>query len=208
MTERVAGTLVHDGLRSYKPLECVHSLCNAHHLRELVYVHDSLNEKAFDGWAGEMMDTLVQGKREVEALGGPLPAQRLQWFEAKWLALLERGERLNPRQTPGQAYVPRRGQPKQTVQFNLLARLRQYKDDVWRFASQVGVPFTNNLAEQALRMSKVRQKVSGCFRTDEGASTFFTIRSYLQTMRKQRVNLFDCLVSVFNANPIKPQFSG
>ena len=85
--------------------------------------------------------------------------------------------------------------------------MRQYKDDVWRFATDVGAPFTNNLAEQALRMSKVRQKVSGCFRTDEGAKTFFAIRSYLQTMRKQHINLFDCLVSVFEANPIKPDFA-
>jgi transposase len=89
----------------------------------------------------------------------------------------------------------------------LLARLRQYQAEVWRFPTDVGVPFTNNLAEQALRMSKVRQKVSGCSRTDEGARTFFAIRSYLQTMRKQRVNLFDCLVSVFESNPIKPDFA-
>ena len=201
------GTLVHDGLRSYKQLACAHSLCNAHHLRELVYVHDSLNEKAFDGWAQGMMDTLVQGKREVDALGAPLPQERLQWYEGQWLALLERGERLNPRQQPQESFTARRGQPRQRVQFNLLARLRQYKDDVWRFATDAGVPFTNNLAEQALRMSKVRQKVSGCFRTDEGAKTFFTLRSYLQTMRKQCVNLFDCLVSVFNASPIQPDFA-
>ena len=203
----VMGTLVHDGLRSYKQLDCLHSLCNAHHLRELVYIHDTLNEKAFDGWAGHMMDTLVQGKREVDERGAPLAPERLQWYEAQWLSLLDRGERLNARQEPGQAFSARRGPLKQSTQFNLLARLRQYKDDVWRFASDAGVPFTNNLAEQALRMSKVRQKVSGCFRTDEGARTFFTIRSYLQTMRKQRVNLFDCLVSVFNANPIKPDFA-
>lgn len=201
------GTLVHDGLQSYKQLECAHSLCNAHHLRELMYVHDSLNEKAFDDWAGQMMHTLVQGKKEVDALGGPLPAERMQWYEGQWLALLERGERLNPRQERGDSFTAKRGKPKQSTQFNLLVRLRQYKDDVWRFASDVGAPFTNNLAEQALRMSKVRQKVSGCFRTDAGANTFFTIRSYLQTMRKQRVNLFDCLVSVFEANPIKPDFA-
>lgn len=201
------GTLVHDGLRSYKQLDCAHALCNAHHLRELVYVHDSLGEKAFDGWAGQMMDTLVQAKREVDERSGPLPAQRMQWYEGQWLSLLDRGERLNPRQERGEAFAAKRGKHKQSTQFNLLARLRQYKDDIWRFATDVGTPFTNNLAEQALRMSKVRQKVSGCFRTDEGAKTFFAIRSYLQTMRKQHINLFDCLVSVFEANPIKPDFA-
>jgi len=203
----VTGTLVHDGLHSYKQLDCTHSLCNAHHLRELVYVHDSLNEKAFDGWAQAMMDTLRQGKQEVDALSGPLPPERMQWFDSQWTLLLDRGERFNPRQEPDGVFTTRRGKHKQSTQFNLLARLRLYRDDVWRFATDVGVPFTNNLAEQALRMSKVRQKVSGCFRTDEGAKTFFAIRSYLQTMRKQHVNLFDCLVSVFNANPLKPDFA-
>jgi Transposase IS66 family len=96
----------------------------------------------------------------------------MRWFEAQWLALLDRGERLNPRQEPGESFAAKRGKHKQSTQFNLLVRLRQYKDDVWRFATEVGAPFTNNLAEQALRMSKVRQKVSGCFRTDEGAKTF------------------------------------
>ena len=73
---------------------------------------------------------------------------------------------------------------------------------------QAGVPFTNNLAEQALRMSKVKQKISGCFRTEHGAATFFTIRSYLATMAKQKANLFDCLVSVFTRQPIQPNFAG
>lgn len=202
---KVKGTLVHDGLQSYKPLECAHSLCNAHHLRELVYINDSLNEKVFDDWAEQMMQMLLQGKKEVGERGAPLPPERLQWYEEKWLELLDRAERVNPRQENEGA--PRKGKHKQSVQFNLLSRLRQYRQDVWRFASTVGVPFTNNLAEQALRMSKVRQKVSGCFRTDEGARTFFAIRSYLQTMRKQRVNLFDCLVSVFNHRPIEPDFA-
>ena len=135
-------------------------------------MHDSLNEKAFDDWAGQMMDTLLQGKKEVDALGGPLPPERMQWYEHKWLTLLDSGERLNPRQEPDDSFTRKRGKHKQSTQFNLLARLRQYKEDVWRFATDVGVAFTNNLAEQALRMSKVRQKVSGCFRTDEGPGHF------------------------------------
>ena len=60
---QLKGTLVHDALQSYKALDCAHSLCNAHHLRELVYVNDALNEKAFDPWAAELMATLVQGKK-------------------------------------------------------------------------------------------------------------------------------------------------
>ena len=71
-----------------------------------------------------------------------------------------------------------------------------------------GVPFTNNLAEQALRMAKVKQKISGCFRTTHGADTFFTIRSYLATMHKQKANLFDCLVSVFHGQTTQPSLAG
>ena len=96
----------------------------------------------------------------------------------------------------------------QSKALNLLARLRKYRDDVWRFACEKDVPFTNNLAEQALHMAKVKQKISGCFRTEHGAQTFFVIRSYLATMTKQKANLFDCLVSVFNHQPIQPCFDG
>jgi transposase len=86
--------------------------------------------------------------------------------------------------------------------------LREQRQEVWRFMTDVGVPFINNLAEQALRMSKVKQKISGGFRTEHGADTFFTIRSYLATMTKQKANLFAYLLSVFNRQTIQPCFSG
>ena len=200
----VRGTLVHDGLLAYKNLECLHSLCNAHHLRELTFVHEQMGERIWDGWAKEMMDLLLQAKQEVDALCGPLTPQRQAWFEGQWSELLARGEAGNPEATRGDSYSEKRGRVAQSKPYNLLKRLRDYRHDVWRFMTDAGVPFTNNLAEQALRMAKVRQKVSGCFRTPQGATTFFTIRSYLQTMRKQRACLFDCLVSVFNAQPIQP----
>ena len=102
--------------------------------------------------------------------------------------------------------IGKRGRPSQSKAANLLRRLREHRLDVWRFMTDEGVPFTNNLAEQALRMSKVKQKISGCFRTAHGADTFFTIRSYLATMTKQKANLFDCLLSVFNRHTIQPCF--
>ena len=126
--------------------------------------------------------------------------------------MLERGEALNPqaqrRGTSQDGDMGSRGRPKQSKAVNLLKRLREYRQDVWRFASDAGVPFSNNLAEQALRMAKVKQKISGCFRTGHGADTFFTIRSYLTTMNKQKTNLFACLVSVFNRQTIQPCFAG
>lgn len=201
----IKGVLVHDGLVGYKQLDCTHALCNAHHLRELVFVHEQ--EGIFDTWAQEMMDLLLQANSEVQQHDSPLPPERQTWFIDQWALLLQRGESFNPAQKHTGAPTGKRGRLTQSKAFNLLLRLRNYKDDVWRFMTDVGVPFTNNLAEQALRMAKVRQKVSGCFRTDEGAKTFFTIRSYLATMRKHKACLFDCLVSVFQGQPIQPQLA-
>jgi transposase len=208
----IKGVLVHDGLIGYKGLECTHSLCNAHHIRELVYIHEQENEKIWDCWAQEMIDLLLQALAEVDLAGGPLTEQRQVWFEGQWSQLLERGESFNPQTqrtgTSQDAGLGSRGRLKQSKAANLLKRLREHRQDVWRFMREDGVPFTNNLAEQALRMSKVKQKISGCFRTAHGADTFFTIRSYLATMHKQKANLFECLVSVFNRQTIQPSFTG
>ncbi len=81
----------------------------------------------------------------------------------------------------------------QSKAFNLLTRLRKYRDDVWRFACEKDVPFTNNLAKQALRMAKVKQKISGGFRTSEGANTFFILRSYL-AYGEQEKGAFACVL--------------
>ena len=197
LLQGIKGVLVHDGLISYKGLDCTHSLCNAHHIRELVYVHEQENEKIWDSWAQEMIDLLSQARQD--------------WFEVQWSKLLERGEEYNPLNqrtgTSQDAGLGTRGRLKQSKAANLLKRLRDHRQDVWRFMREDGVPFTNNLAEQALRMSKVKQKISGCFRTEHGADTVFIIRSYLATMHKQKGNLFDCLVSVFNRQTIQPCFA-
>ena len=212
LLQGIKGVLVHDGLISYKGLDCTHSLCNAHHIRELVYVHEQENEKIWDSWAQEMIDLLLHALAEVDLAGGPLPQERQAWFEGQWSQLLERGEELNPQNqrtgTSQDAGLGSRGRLKQSKATNLLKRLREHRQDVWRFMGEDGVPFTNNLAEQALRMAKVKQKISGCFRTTHGADTFFTIRSYLATMHKQKANLFDCLVSVFHGQTTQPSLAG
>lgn len=201
----VRGTLVHDGLASYKELACTHSLCNAHHLRELVFVHEQ--EKAFDGWAQEMQDLLLLAHKEVCQLGTALPQERQLWYAKEWDALLRRAEAFNPEDESHLRRALRRGRPKQSKAFNLIRRLRVYRAEVWRFTTDAGVPFTNNLAEQAIRMCKVKQKISGCFRTVDGANTFFTNRSYLATMKKQGANLLHSLHGVFTGQPPQPQFS-
>ena len=87
-----------------------------------------------------------------------------------------------------------------------MLRLRTYDEDVWRFASDPNVPFTNNIAEQAVRMNKAKQKISGCFRTMPGLEDFCTIRSYLATLQKQGANIFDALVQAFQGNRVAPSF--
>ena len=193
------GTLIHDGWKPYRELLCQHGLCNAHPLRELTYVFEELNQ----AWAGQMIDLLVAACHEVNALGSPLPAERLADFRTRYDGILLAGNQVNPL-TPKSG---RRGRTRQSKPANLLLRLRTYADDVWRFATDHNVPFTNNLAEQAVRMPTVKQKISGGFRTKNGADTFCTLRSYLATMHKQGANLFHALTLAFQGQPPLPRFA-
>lgn len=94
-----------------------------------------------------------------------------------------------------------RGKTKKTKIQNLLDRFIAYRDDILRFASDFNVPFTNNNADQAVRMMKVKQKISGCFRGEQGATDFATIRSYIATMKKQGQNIMDALAAAVSGNP-------
>ena len=193
------GTLVHDGWRAYRDLLCQHALCNAHHLRELTYVFEEMGQT----WAKHLIEMLVAACQEVEKAGGPLAPDRLAYFRALYWEIIAEGEAANPRAPPS----GKRGRTRQSKAVNLLHRLRTYADDVLRFMTDPGVPFTNNLAEQAVRMPKVKQKVSGGFRTLTGAQSFCIIRSYLDTLRKQGANLFHALTQTFQGNVPQPRFA-
>jgi transposase len=193
-----AGTLIHDGWKPYRELACQHGLCNAHHLRELTYVFEQMGQ----AWAKCLFDLLRAACHEVAAVGAPLPAERIAYYRANFDRILTTGEAANPRAPPS----GKRGRTKQSKALNLIDRLRLYADDVWRFMTDPLVPFTNNLGEQAIRMPKVKQKVSGGFRTAGGLDTFCTIRSYLATMHKQGANLFHALTLTFQGSPPQPRF--
>jgi transposase len=194
-----AGTLIHDGWRPYRELACKHGLCNAHHLRELTYVFEQMGQ----AWAKCLIDLLLAACHEVAAVGAPLPAERIAHYRTAYDRILATGEAANPRAPPS----GKRGRTKQSKALNLIDRLRLYADDVWRFMTDAGVPFTNNLGEQAVRMPKVKQKVSGGFRTPDGLDTFCTIRSYLATLHKQGANLFLALTLTFQGSPPQPRFT-
>jgi len=197
---RLKGTLVHDGWASYQELDCTHALCNAHHLRELTFVHEECRQP----WAKRMIDLLVAAHHEtVVAQGQRLAEMRIQTIRAAYESVLTEGEAANPAQPAS----GKRGRTAQSVPFNLWRRLRDHADDVLRFTTDPLVPFSNNLAEQAIRMPKVKHKVAGCFRTTAGAQAFCTIRSYLATLQKQHFDLFSSLVQAFQGNVPQPRFS-
>ena len=176
-----------------------------HHLRELTFVEEELKQL----WARQMKDLLLSMKAEVErakALGQhELDVLRLAHLLRRYDEILTEGYLANPPPPPPQK--PTRGRPKQSPARNLLDRLSQRKWAVLRFLHDFAVPFDNNQAERDLRMIKIQQKVSGCFRTEAGVARFCRIRSYLSTLRKQGIELFSALEHTLSGHPVLPAFS-
>ena len=135
-----------------------------------------------------------------------LPPALLREFEQRYDRIVSAGYEANPRPPPEEdANRPKkRGRPKQTPPLNLLDRLRDFKPQVLAFMYDFRVPFDNNLAEQDVRMVKVKQKVSGCFRTLAGAKDFARIRGYISTARKNTVNVFRAIRDAFCGKPFIP----
>jgi transposase len=168
------GTVVPDGLRSYLSYDCRHSLCNAHHLRALTFIHEQMGQ----AWAGEMKRLLVEIKAAVAEAqqhgAAALAASQVEEVERRYQASLDRGLALA--QAAPRLPTGRRGRKQQSKAKNLLDRLDQYRRETLAFMSDFALPFDNNLAERDLRMMKVQQKISGCFRTTAGATAFCRIR--------------------------------
>jgi transposase len=195
------GVAVHDGWGAYQHYErCEHALCNAHHLRELTFVEEEHEQQ----WAGEMKALLMEieeAVREEAARGGRrLASETTGDFHRRYQELLEAGLAANPppRRTG------KRGRPKQSKGKNLVDRLDKHREAVLGFMHDFGIPFENNQAERDLRMIKVRQKISGCFRTEGGADAFLRIRGYISTVKKQGENVLAALESVFLGEPFLP----
>lgn len=149
-----------------------------------------------------MKELLIAACHEVSTSGGPLAQERIAHYRSTATQILAQGEAAHPRAPPS----GKRGRTKQSKALNLLDRLRTHADDVWRFMTDHNVPFSNNIAEQAVRMPKVKQKISGGFRTVSGLDTFCMIRSYPATLHKQPVNLFSALTLTFQGSPPQPRF--
>jgi transposase len=178
------GVLIHDHWKAYFRYKCKHGLCNAHHLREIEAAIDDGQK-----WAKTMKALLVEMRDAVEEAGGALSKKNANRLRKRYRKVLHKAERecpLNPKT---------RAQSKSR---NLLERLREFERETLRFLRDSDVPFTNNLGENDIRMTKVQQKISGCFRSIEGARIFCRIRSYLSTCRKRGIGPGDALRMAFD----------
>lgn len=191
------GVLVHDCWAPYWRLDdSVHALCNAHLLRELLH----LTETTSQSWPQAMSDFLLNANKLCIAARAQQIAfsdDDVRAFRTVYDNIVREGTLLNPEITTAQS-----GRAKQSDAVNLLRRFRLHADAILRFVSDFAVPFTNNVAERAVRMPKVKQKISGCFRTLAGAEHFCVIRSCLDTLRKQGHNMLAVLQRAFVGAPI------
>lgn len=185
-----SGILCHDHWKPYYNYKCTHALCNAHHIRELERVIEQEDQK----WAVEMKDFLIASNKEVIKAEGILSEKDVKDRGKEYDNILEKADR----ECPAPSKIARkRGRTKKSKARNLLERLINYKDDVLRFMENDQVPFTNNLGENDLRMTKVQQKISGCFRSMDGAYIFCRLRSYLSTCRKHDMTATNGLKILF-----------
>jgi transposase len=199
------GTAVHDHWKPYFKYEaCNHALCNAHHLRELRFIEKQYHPP----WAKERAELLLEIKAAVEATRAPalsLSPPELERFETRYDEVVQSGFAANPaRVSPTEGEVKARGRPKQPPPVNMLIRLRDFKGGVLAFMSDFRIPFDNNQGERDVRMVKVKQKVSGGFRTLEGAKRFGRIRGYISTARKNAKNAFEAIRDAFYGKPFIP----
>ena len=191
------GTAIHDHWKPYYVYtDCEHGLCNAHHIRELEFIETRYAQS----WAGKMIDCLVEINDHVKsnkAAGNfKFTPDLVIKYDRKYSRILREGLH-EVLALP----IPEPGKKKQHKAKNLLDRLRSYKKDVLRFMNDFDVSFTNNGSESDIRMCKVKSKISGSFRSDEGAKTFCRIRSYISTARKNAVNVMDALHNAFKNTP-------
>jgi transposase len=185
------GQLVHDHWKPYFLYLCIHVLCNAHHLRELERAIEQDSQK----WAKKMKELLEEINVEVNEAGGKLSNKKIEKYQNLYRRILKAADKECPEDKTQRA---------QTKSRNLIERLIAFEEETLRFMVEEQTPFTNNQGERDLRMNKVQQKISGCFRALRGAEDFCLIRSYLSTCRKQGLHPMEALRALFTG--AKPKF--
>ena len=177
------GILCHDHWKPYFQYSCDHALCNAHHLRELERAH----EQDAQQWALEMKQFLLDANTAVLNAGGAFDDATCKEWLQRYQDILDKADMECP-PPKEESKDGKRGRIKRSKSRNLLERLRKFETEVFRFMQSSLTPFTNNQGENDIRMTKVQQKVSGCFRSFEGAQIFCRVRSFITTARKHGVS--------------------
>jgi len=197
------GVALHDFWQSYLSYKCQHALCNAHHLRDLTFIIEAYQQK----WAKRMKTLLRLIKKSVDQTklnAKSLNQHQINAFEKQYQIILKLGFNEN-RAPPITQKTKKRGRKKQTPAKNLLDRFQKYQKNILAFMTDFDIPFDNNQAKRDIRMMKVKQKISGCFRTQVGADIFCRIRGYISTARKQNVNVYDAICNTFLGKPFIPR---
>lgn len=195
------GIAVHDFWESYSKYPCKHAYCNAHILRELTRVEEETRQQ----WAVKMRTLLVQAKKTAGIFaekGEIVPNILLKHFDERYADLITKGLDANP---PPDRIAGTRGKVKKTHSRNLLERMQAHQVEILRFLHDPQVPFDNNLAERDIRMPKLKMKISGLFRSQEGAMAFSRIRSYVSTIQKNERSVMDGLVQAAIGDPWMPE---
>jgi len=203
------GFCCHDGYRSYYIYkDLIDCLCNEHHKRELENVCDTEENHQ---WAEELQKFLLDLNEKVNTAGGALNEKDQQQQRKIYREILAKGEKEcppPPEKKPDKNGKKKRGRLKRSKARNLLERLLEREDEVLRFMTHKNIPFTNNLGERDLRMIKVQQKISGCFRSEEGGMIFCRIRSYLGSAKKQNFSPHFAILSLFEGKQIFENLDG
>jgi len=199
------GWCIHDYWKAYLSyLQAKHALCNAHLLRELTYVLENFQQV----WAEAMFKLLIeihQAVLDAKALGeAALSPKQLADFQNRYDQIVAEGLLVNPAPEPAQDQPKKRGRVKQTLPKNLLDRLRDHSDMVLAFMKDFTVPFDNNQAERDIRMAKLKEKISGCFRSQDGSDAFFQVRSYVSTAHKNGQPILEALYLALIGKPFIP----
>jgi len=195
------GRLMHDCLGAYFSYPCKHAICNAHILRELQYSHEE-EKQAFAKKMHKLLTRIHHTVCRARDRGGTsISRSTLRGYEQEFDKILALGYKHNPKRAP---QPHKRGRVTQTKSYNLLRRLQVHRNGVLAFMYDFAIPFTNNLAERDLRMLKVKQKISGTFRSELGAKIFCRVRGYISTARKNGIRIWDAIKSAIEGNPFTP----
>lgn len=198
------GIACHDHWKPYFNYDAEHALCNAHHLRELSYLEKQYKQEFAPEMAKFLTSINQEKQAKIDSESYQFSEQEIKSYEKNYDKIVAKGKKDNPKKQRNPK-SKKRGRTKQTPAYNMLRRLHDYKKEVLAFMLDFHVPFTNNQAEQDIRMIKVKQKVSGSFRTFDGAGEFAQNRAYISISRKNNKNVFQSIKTAFESHPFIPQ---